>query len=93
MLSTPKDVKELETVINEEDELLFRYCATNKLSVNLTKTNFMIISSRSNKHQISILNIKRKEYLTYLGIYLDNTIKWTQQITHIKNKVTKKSVY
>ena len=42
-------IDEVEIVMNIEIEKLFHYCATNKLSINLKKTNFMLIAN-SNKN-------------------------------------------
>ena len=38
-------IDEVENVMNIETEKLFCYCATNKLSINLKKTNFMPITN------------------------------------------------
>ena len=50
-------IDEVESVMNIEIEKLFRYCATNKLSINLKKTNFMLITN-SNKKVRGIYRLK-----------------------------------
>ena len=45
MFYTSDNLHQLEHVMNEELKLVFKYCIINKLSINLTKTNYMIISS------------------------------------------------
>ena len=45
MFYTSDKVQHLETVMNEEMKLVFKYCTINKLSINLAKTNYMVISS------------------------------------------------
>ena len=50
----------------------------------------MIISSH--KKQISnvrIHEIEQKDYIKYLGVYIDKHLKWGQQINHIKSKISK----
>ena len=85
-----KDIKDLETVMNNELKNIFRYCATNKLSINLKKTNYMIISSKpSAKNRINIFGIEQKEYIKYLGVYINNNLKWTEHIKHVNNKIAK----
>ena len=42
---TSDKLQHLETVMNEELKLVFKYWITNKLSINLAKTNYMVISS------------------------------------------------
>ena len=45
MFYTSDKLQNLETVMNEELKLVFKYWITNKLSINLVTTNYMIISS------------------------------------------------
>ena len=54
--------KDLEAVMNSELQKVINYCNLNKLSLNMRKTNFMIITSPQKPaiHNINILNIERK---------------------------------
>ena len=45
MFYTSDKLQHLETVLNEELKLVFKYWTTNKLSINLAKTNYMVILS------------------------------------------------
>jgi hypothetical protein len=50
--------------MNEELTNIQRYCATNKLSINLKKTNFMIISAKRKVLQpIHVGNITETDYI------------------------------
>jgi hypothetical protein len=40
-----KDPTELEIVMNRELKKFYDYCALNKLSINMNKTNFMVIKN------------------------------------------------
>ena len=40
---------EIEIVMNEEIKKIHNYCATNKLSINFKKMNFMIIGSKQKR--------------------------------------------
>jgi len=75
--------------MNEELKLVFKYCIINKLSINLTKTNYMIISSTRLRSYIHIPNIAHKSQIKYLGIYIDQNLQWGPQIQHINNKLAK----
>ncbi len=46
-------IDEVGNVMNIEIKKLFRYCATNKLSINLKNTNFMLITNSKKKLGIS----------------------------------------
>ena len=69
--------------------LVLRYCATNKLSVNLKKTNYMLILSAKKTVNININNIERKSFVKYLRIYIDEHLNWEPQIQHVNNKLAK----
>ena len=86
---TNHDQRELEVVMNHELKKFFDYCVLNKLSVNMNKTNFMLITS-SKKKCINIkINNEQKNCIKYLGIYLDEHINWKSQITHVNSKLAK----
>ena len=85
-----KDPTELEIVMNRELKKFYDYCALNKLSINMNKTNFMVITSSNKKHiNINIPNIERKNCIKYLGIYLDEHLNWKSQIAHVNSKLAK----
>ena len=76
--------------MNEELKLIFKYCIINKLSINLAKTNYMLISSsRSNGSVNLIHNIECKSQIKYLGVYLDQNLHWGPQTQHINSKLAK----
>ena len=85
------NLEQLQTVINEELELVLKYCAINKLSINFKKTNFMIITTPKKKVNIRITtcNIEQKSQIKYLGVFIDEHLKWDAQLQHINNKLTK----
>ena len=90
MFYTSANLQHLESVTNEELKLVFNYCTTNKLSINLTKTNYMVISSsRIGGH---IHKIGRKSQIKYLGVFIDQNLHWGPQIQHINNKLMKNVV-
>lgn len=56
---------ELESVVNDELELVLKYCASNKLSVTFKKTNYLLISSTRKNVHINIDNITPKLFVKY----------------------------
>ena len=67
-----KILDEIESVMNEEFKNVLKYCNAYKLSINMKKTNFMIISSPNKvlSKNIRLLNIEQKKCIKYLGIYI-----------------------
>ena len=83
--SSSSCLNEFESVVNNELALVLKYCATNKLSVNLKKTNYMLILSAKKTVNININNIERKSFVKYLGVYIDEHLHWEPQIQHVRN--------
>ena len=55
---------------SRDSAMSYLLCTTNKLSINLTKTNYMIISSSRKGGQIHIHKIERKSQIKYLGVFI-----------------------
>ena len=86
-----KDPEQLQSVINEELGEVLKFCAANMLSINFKNTNFMIITSPKKKTNITITacNIEQKSQIKYLGVVIDEHLKWDAQLQHINKKKTK----
>ena len=89
MFFSSNSSSELESVVNNELQLVLKYCASNKLSVNFKKTNYMLISSTRKSVHINVDNIARKPFVKYLGIYIDEHLNWEPQTLHINSKLAK----
>ena len=78
-------------IINEELGNILNYCAANMLSINFKKTNYMIIASPKKKNSTSITtcNIEQTSQIIYLGVFIDEHLKWDAQLPQINNKLTK----
>ena len=71
------------------------WLATNRLSLNVSKSNVVLFNSSRKKTKIKIelkINneiISEKEFTKYLGIFIDNKISWPQHIHHVNLKISK----
>ena len=90
MFYTSNNLRNLESVMNEEFKLVVQYCVTNKLSINLSKTNYILVSSSRLSGSINVNDIKIQSQIKYLGAYIDQHLNWGPQIRHINNKLAKK---
>ena len=75
---------------------LSAWFATNKLTLNLEKTNFSIFHPPRKKIPVAFDNIqvlgvtiKRVSHVRYLGILLDDKLNWGQHINFLCHKLTK----
>jgi hypothetical protein len=84
----------VENTINQDLKSLSDWFLVNKLSLNVAKTNFIVFGTpqklKNFKFNIKINNIRIEETDTvkYLGIIMDNILKWKQHINHIKGKIS-----
>ena len=70
---------------------------TNKLSLNAIKTEFILMSSAYNNRKFDNLLairvdnklVKRTRFTKYLGLIVDDTLKWDLHIDYISKKVKK----
>ena len=95
-----KDLSNLNETINSDLDKLDKWLKGNKLSLNVTKTNSMLITTK-NKHrilrrddqglnlQIGTTEIGVIEQAKYLGVQIDNSLSWNEQIKNISSKVSK----
>ena len=87
------DLKELCVNINKELNKLNEWFALNKLSLNVSKTNFMRFGNRHSNVKIE-LRIGDKEIeevfvSNILGVLMDNKLNWNEHICMIKSKLAK----
>ena len=92
MFYSTRDPEQLQSIINEELGKVLKFCAANMLSINFTKTNYMIITSHKKKTNVRITvcnHMEQKSQIKYLGVFIDEHLKWDAQLQHINNKRTK----
>ena len=101
LLYSNKDLKDLETVVNDELIKVGDWLDANKLSLNTSKSNFFIFHPYQHKPectiQLEIYNndlkesvpLEQKTFVKYLGILIDNNLSWKYHIDYISSKVSK----
>jgi len=88
-----KDFSSLQNEVNAELEKVFIWLASNKLTLNIKKSKLMIITKKQNipnfcvKINGSLLE-KCKSY-KYLGVVIDENLKWDAHIDYITPKIAK----
>ena len=76
LLLANKNLDALEQVVNSELGKVSEWHLANKLSLNVSKSNFLLISShkidRNIKLNINNRDLKRENYAKCLGVIFDN---------------------
>ena len=99
VFASARDVKVLEKIVNSELKKVKIWCDVTRLSINFSKTNFMIIKSQKKKdHQVNIniesadgtINVlQRKQKIKYLGVLLDETMSFNHHISYICTRIAR----
>lgn len=81
-------------VVNNELEAIYKWTINNRLSVNLEKTETMLISNLPNNETNSRIVFGGQDLLltdcsTFLGVRLDNKLKFDNHISHVVGKLSK----
>ena len=89
-----KNLQNAASVLNSELEKVSSWCKVNKLSLNISKTHFVIFHpfyKSINDIDIFIGNtqIKRVDVIKFLGLYIDPVLKWSSHISKIKTSISK----
>ncbi len=95
LLLSDANTKQLETKVNTELKQVDDWMKINKLSLNFTKTNYMIFSKKRKKAELEIKidnkTIERVSNTKYLGVILNEKLKWNAHIDYVLCKVSKAS--
>ena len=89
------DLKSLEKIINKELEKLHEWLCLNRLSLNISKTNFVIFHAKGKpKNTVVTLLINKKaideeSYVKYLGILIDSQLTFKNHIDELSKKVSR----
>ena len=78
-----------------ESDLKFlnEWFVTNKLSLNVKKTKFILIAPKHIKNENAVfpklndMYIDRVYEYKYLGLFIDSDLKWTVHINYVKSKI------
>ena len=81
----------LENTINAEMKKILAWMNTNKLTINLSKTNYMIFTNKRSQRKFSITvgdqEILRCRKAKYLGVIIDDKLTWQHHLQSLKNKL------
>ena len=87
------DIVQLSIIVSNELDKLSEWFAVNKLSLNLSKNNFMLFTNcrREQNVNISINNCEiDMVYKTkLLGVVIDSKLNWKDHVAIVKSKLSK----
>ena len=91
-----ESVLDAEVAINHDLANIKQWLSANKLSLNLVKTEYLLIGSRHNinnllhapKVRVGDIPIKRVKETKALGVYIDEYLSWNKHIEIISKKIS-----
>ncbi|XP_044173114.1 uncharacterized protein LOC122957200 [Acropora millepora] len=91
-----KSIEEIELGLNEDLEKIRLWLQANKLSLNVAKTEYMLIGSRQRLAKLPLEPnicigsdpIKRVRDTKILGVYIDESLTWSKHIEEIAKTIT-----
>ena len=95
LTASGKSISELQVTINHDLANVKQWLSANKLSLNLIKTEYLLIGSRHNNNISAVPNvsvgdvpIKRVTEAKALGVCIDEFLSWDKHIDKIAKKVS-----
>ena len=89
-------LSQLEKKMNKELKKLYTWLIVNRLALNISKTNFIVFHPKNKnkeKKRITIkinkFTIQEKNEIKYLGVILDASLSWQQQIDKLIKKLNR----
>ena len=93
---TVSQINSLSTKINAEMSKIHDWLCINKLSLNLSKTKYMIFHNRQRKISHIDLNLEinnvileRVSHFNFLGVTIDEHLSWKQHVCKLANKLSR----
>ena len=89
-----KNFNELKKKTNSEIRKIYAWLVANRLTLNITKSKFMIISKRKGANQnfklkINGVALERCTSYKYLGLFIDDGLTWKDHVKHVCQKLSR----
>ena len=88
------DLSHLEEIVNDELDIVYKWLVSNRLTLNVKKSKFIIFSKKSVppslvKIMIDGTELEMCETYKYLGVNFDKNLDWKYHIKYICQKISK----
>ena len=88
-----KNFSALQNEVNVELEKVFVWLASNKLTLNIKKSKYMIITNKKKLPDFAVkfngMSLECCKSYKYLGVIIDEKLKWDSHIEYITPKISK----
>ena len=87
-----RNLDEIELKLNEELKWVTQWFQVNPLSLNVSKTSYIIFGNRSTRNLKLIMQeaeLERSLETKFLGVIINHKLSWKTHILTVSNKVSK----
>ena len=88
-----KDIKLLENEVNIELNKIYDWMSSNKLTLNISKSKYMIITNKRKTEPVAIkinnTELEQCSTYKYLGVMFDKDLNWKPHIEYICGKISR----
>ena len=87
-------LRKLINTLHIELDKLYAWLQSNKLTLNLLKTHYMVFHRAKHKHMdvklcINKVPIQQVDNTKFLGVIIDDNLNWSNHISYINSKIAK----
>lgn len=86
-----KTLDSLNEIMQHDLDLMYQWFSANRMSVNTDKSNFMVFTMTNVTPTLTLsmnnVPLKQVHETNYLGLVIDNRLKWHGHIRKVKNKI------
>uniref|UniRef100_A0A672GUJ2 Reverse transcriptase domain-containing protein n=1 Tax=Salarias fasciatus TaxID=181472 RepID=A0A672GUJ2_SALFA len=86
------NINEVLEIVEKEFQNVIKWFNANKLSLNISKTKYMIFSYRRTDVDTTLtvegIEIERTNEIKFLGVLLDEQLTWKSHIDYVKTKIS-----
>ena len=87
------DTRELQNTVCSDLSKFYDWFSANKLSLNISKTNYVVFGPLSKNWDVTIhlnsIKIDKVNTSKFLGVYIDSNLSWSDHINSISNKISR----
>ena len=91
LLHSHQNLEILKTQLEQDIKTLMDWFKANKLTLNLSKTEVVLFSARSTSMDVTLNTglhqLKSKNHVKFLGMWLDSKLNWRKHITTLLIKL------
>jgi hypothetical protein len=92
LITSNKSLKKLRKSMNKDIKSLFEWLCSNRLSLNVAKTEFLLFRPNRKKNCTITLclnktKIRESKKIKYLGVLLDSNLSWNSHISELCKKL------